>query len=174
MNCADCNRKPATIRGVCPACYSKRVRQGTRDQLPPARRQPGKCDKGHPMEGDNIRHRKDGQRACRTCEKDRNRAAREKLRASRPPRPPRAPRPEPKPRKPKPTAPVSKLPPGWDRTTPPKVHPKPSGQKQGEIPPVKPTDPATLTKAARTVQLWWVLDPDQAAKDLATLGLVAS
>ncbi len=33
-----------------------------------------KCSKGHPLEGDNLYHRKDGTRECRACSRERQRA----------------------------------------------------------------------------------------------------
>lgn len=32
------------------------------------------CKSGHPLEGNNLRRRRDGRRVCRTCEKERNAA----------------------------------------------------------------------------------------------------
>lgn len=156
--CTDCGLKPAYTRGVCKACYSARRRNGTRDQLPTPKRQPGRCDRGHDMTGENARLRADGQRACIACANDRNRAYRESRRTGRPPR---MPKPEPAaktPRTPKaPKPPKSKLPPGWDK---PLAKPRAAVIKgtEKEIPLVQPTPAAMMHAALDTLAAHDALD----------------
>lgn len=39
------------------------------------------CKRGHPLSGENLRVRSDGKRTCRTCNKDTNKASRERVAA---------------------------------------------------------------------------------------------
>lgn len=199
----DCGAKPQRLRGVCQPCYTRRRRQGTRDELPPPTIGPGICKRGHRLEGDNLRiYGKRQARFCAACDRDRLEARRKAAKAVRDAaKPPAAPRAAPKPRttpkapakaattpppkvrEPKPTPaakpPTSNLPPGWDRVTPPKVHAKP-GQVGGgltkilEVPRVEPLEPEILARAARTVALWFADAPHVADELTAALGLEAA
>lgn len=181
MTCTDCGKNQARVRGVCQTCYSRRIRNGTRDELPRPLKEYGRCLRGHAIEGDNRGTYANGKSVCIACRRERAREMRERQKAAKPPR---APKPNPQPKvetpKPKPVkAPKSKLPPGWDRVTPPKVHPKPGKAGSGmaklmEVPPTPDTDPETLAKAARVLDLWFADAPEIAAELADALGLVAA
>lgn len=173
--CADCGTKPSRLRGICSTCYSRRRRAGTLDQLPPPIISRGTCKRGHSLSGDNLAFY--GKRPtpwCRQCGRDRLNARRAAKRAEQAAAEPPKPNPQPKVETPKPKpvkAPKSKLPPGWDRVTPAKVHPKPGqaghggGGKILEVP-LTPELPAAIRRkaAARLLAMG-------AADLLAALGL---
>lgn len=73
--CADCGTKPARLRGVCQTCYSRRRRNGTRDELPDPTIARGLCKRGHSITGYNLALYGERQaRFCRQCDRDRLRA----------------------------------------------------------------------------------------------------
>lgn len=181
--CTDCGEtgRSRLTRGVCRTCYSRHRRAGTLDQLPPPIISRGTCKRGHSISGDNLALYGERQaRACRQCGRDRRRAAKAAKRAAKPKAVEPKPNPQPKaetPAKPKPVkAPKSKLPPGWDRVTPAKVHPKPGQAGSGmakllDIPRVDPLDPDIYARATRTVHLWHVLEPEVGCTLAVMLGL---
>lgn len=176
--CTVCELKPAYARGACKGCYGRMRREGTLDQLRPPRKT-GVCAKGHEIAGDNAMRRPDKKMTdgwryiCRTCQGEYNRQWRARRRAEQPPKPVKAqPQPKVKAAKPVPAPkPIrSNLPPGWDK---PLAKPKATVIKgtEKEVPPVKPTPDEILAKAANTLRLWWVLEPEVALDLAPMLGL---
>ena len=165
-------------RGACRVCSRQRSRERHAAKLAGEGREPvvksfadGTCQRGHDVtDPGNIYVRGNGKRTCRQCALERsNPNAQRRIPAKRDPdrvrvrqkaapKPPRAPKSNPQPKvetpKPKPVkAPKSKLPPGWDRVTPAKVHPKPGqaghggGGKTLEVP-LTPELPAAIRRKA--------------------------
>lgn len=189
-------------RGACRVCSRERSRERHAAKLAGEGREPvnrsfadGTCKRGHDVtDPANLYVRGNGKRTCRECALRRsNPNAERRIPAKRDPdrvrgrapRTPREPRPKSQPKvetqprpkaAPKPKPVKSKLPPGWDRVTPPKVYPKPGkagggGAKLLEVTPTPATDPATLARAARTLSLWFADAPEIAAELADALGL---